>query len=138
MAWARFDDKRALHRKFRRQGFAARGLDEAAITYSSHEETDGYITDEALEDIAIHHGVSIEETIKLAEHLANGMGRWRRTTRKGVEVWQVRDYLDFNPSHADLEAARKRDRERKRARGGAKLDSKRNPDGSQQESEGEQ
>lgn len=129
MAWARLDDKRALHRKFRRQGFETRGLDEAAITYCAHEETDGFISDQALEDIAYHHGVQIDHAVELAEQLSNGMGRWRRGQRKGVNGWMVLGYLDFNPSHADLEAGRKRDRERKRSRGASTNGSSRNQDG---------
>lgn len=138
MAWARLDDKRALHRKFRRQGFAARGLDEAAITYSAHEETDGFISDQALEDIAYHHGVELGDAVALAEQLSNGMGRWRRSARKGVDGWMVLGYLDFNPSHADLEAARKRDRDRKKKRGRGGGDSAGNPDGTDTESGAEQ
>ena len=38
MAWVRLDDKRATNRKLRAAGFAARGLDEAAICWSAHEE----------------------------------------------------------------------------------------------------
>lgn len=130
MAWARLDDKRALHRKFRRQGFEARGLDEAAITYSSHEETDGFISDAALEDIAYHHGVSLKRTQALATKLV-AMGRWERDDARGG--WNVRDYLDFNPSHEELEAARKRDRLRKRKPKGDGTDSTGNPDGSDAE-----
>jgi hypothetical protein len=129
MAWARLDDKRALHRKFRRKGFAVRGLDEAAITYSAHEETDGFISDDALEDIAHHHGVSIKATVAYANTLVE-MNRWDRHDDLGK--WEVLGYLDFNPSHADLEAGRKRDRERKRS----KPDSTGNPDGTDTESAG--
>lgn len=104
MAWARFDDKRALHKKFRRRGFEARGLDETAICWSAHEETDGFISDEALEDIAHHHGVPIAKAKKLALTLCDPIDRWARDDRKGG--WWVKDYLDFNPSHTQLEADR--------------------------------
>ena len=105
MAWARLDDKRALHRKFRRQGFAVRGLDEAAITYSAHEETDGFITDDALEDLAHHHGLSLKATIALAKTLVD-IKRWARHDDEGA--WEVLGYLEFNPSHTELEAARRK------------------------------
>lgn len=113
MAWLKIDDKRAMHRKFRRQGFAARGLDEAAMCYCAHEETDGYVSNEALEDLAHHHGVSKSAALKLVDVLI-GCGRW---TRVGDVGWNVEGYLDFNPSHSELEAKRKRDRERKRPGG---------------------
>lgn len=110
MAWLKLDDKRAMHRKFRRQGFATRGLDEAAMCYCAHEETDGLVTVLALEDLAHHHGVSIPAVKKLAASLVV-MGRWEIDDIGG---WRVRDYLDFNPSRSELESKRKRDRERKR------------------------
>lgn len=112
MAWLKIDDKRAMHRKFRRQGFAVRGLDEAAMCYCAHEETDGYVSLEALEDLAHHHGVSKASALKLADTLVD-CGRW---TRIG-DGYNVEGYLNFNPSHAELEAKRKRDRDRKRVGG---------------------
>lgn len=127
MAWARLDDKRALHRKFRRHGFATRGLDEAAITYCSHEETDGFVSDDALDDLAHHHGVTLKATLALARELTNGMDRWDRDDERGG--WWVKGYLERNPSHAELEAARDRDRNRKRKRQGSGLDSDRKPNG---------
>lgn len=112
MAWLRLDDKRVLHRKFRRQGFAARGLDEAAACWCAHQETDGFLSDDALEDLAHHHGVSVPVAKKLAAQLVDPMDRWERAEdRPG---WWVKGYLESNPSHAELEAKRKRDRERKR------------------------
>lgn len=127
MAWARLDDKRALHGKFRRQGFAARGLDEAGICWASHDETDGLISDEALEDIAHHHGVSIKATKALAATLVT-MNRWAR--HEARSEWEILGYLERNPSHAELESKRKRDRDRKKP----DLDSIGNPSGSGTES----
>jgi hypothetical protein len=112
LTWLKLDDKRALHRKFRRQGFAARGLDEAASCWSAHEETDGFISEEGLEDLAHHHGVSVTATLKLVAQLIDPMDRWERDeARPG---WLIKGFLENNPSHAELEAKRKRDRDRKR------------------------
>lgn len=131
MAWVRLDDKRATNRKLRAAGFAARGLDEAAICWSAHEETDGFISDDDLAMLANLHGCRKSEP--LVKSLTDN-GRWiRHDGRKGYEIV---GYLEFNPSHAELEAARKRDRERKRKRGGSQSDSAGNPDGSDSESEG--
>lgn len=126
MAWLKLDDKRAMHRKFRRQGFATRGLDEAAMCYCAHEETDGLVTELALEDLAHHHGVSILAAHKLAASLID-MGRWEIDDIGG---WRVRDYLDFNPSRSELETKRKRDRDRKRVA----VESNGNPRGTETES----
>lgn len=124
------DDKRAMHRKFRRKGFAIRGLDEAGMCNCAHEETDGHVTEEALEDLAHHHGVTIKAAKALAAELVLA-DRWAVDGRRGG--WNIKDYLKYNPSHADLEAARKRDRERKRKPPDDDTDSSGNPDGSQPE-----
>lgn len=128
MTWLKFDDKRALHRKFRRQGFEARGLDEAASCWCAHYETDGFVSEEALEDIAHHHGVSMQRTSKLVAQLIDPMDRWERhEVRLG---WTIKGFLENNPSHTELEAKRKRDRDRKRL----PPDSARNPGGPDDES----
>ena len=129
LAWVKLDDKRATNRKLRAAGFAARGLDEAAICWSAHEETDGFISDDDLQMLASLHGC--KKTQPLVDALVTH-GRWKRDERKGGH-W-IEGYLEFNPSHADLESARKRDRERKRGRTGGGTDSARNPDGTGLES----
>jgi hypothetical protein len=75
MAWLKMDDKRGKHRKFRRQGFEARGLDEAAMCVCAHDETDGFISDAELADLAYHHGVSLKRTVTLAKQLKDPMNR---------------------------------------------------------------
>lgn len=112
MAWLKLDDKRAMHRKFRRQGFAVRGLDEAAMCWCAHQETDGFVSDEALEDLGYHHGVKGNALFKLANDLVE-IGRWQRDSGG----WWIKDYLDFNPSRVELQAQREAKREAGR-RGG--------------------
>ncbi|MBO0834435.1 MAG: hypothetical protein J2P28_02815 [Actinobacteria bacterium] len=111
MAWARLDDKRAMNRKLRAAGFAARGLDEAAICQIAGDETDGYISEDTV--------------VMLAQ--AHKEKRWRKLVDALVEAerwdpveggWMVRNYLEFNPSHADLEAKREADRKRQGKRRG--------------------
>jgi hypothetical protein len=111
VAWLKLDDKRSMHRKFRREGFAARGLDEAAMCVCAHDETDGKVSQETLEDLAHHHGVSMKAVKGLAGDLVR-IGRWRWD--ETGNCWWVKDYLDFNPSRKELEAKRKKDRDRKR------------------------
>jgi hypothetical protein len=126
VAWVKLDDKRAMHRKFRRRGFAMRGLDEAAICHCAHEETDGFVSADAIEDLAHHHGVTTKEAGKLAGVLVD-VGRWQRDEARNG--WWIIGYLDHNPSHAELEAKREADRNRKRTRNGFQTDSDRNPGG---------
>lgn len=129
MAWVRLDDKRATHRKLRAAGFEARGLDEAAICWCAHEETDGFLSDEDFEVLTSLH--KCKRPLRLAVILVE-VGRWRRDEKKNG--WWIKDYLDYNPSHADLEDQRKRDRDRKKSRGN-RADSTRNPSGTDAESD---
>ncbi len=125
MTWVRLDDKRAMHPKFRNSGFALRGLDEAAICQSAHDETDGVITDELLELIGFFHGLIPKAVHKLALGLCD-LERWER--KDGG--YEIRDFLVYNPSRADLEAKREADRNRKRRQ----TDSTRIPDGFHEDS----
>ncbi len=93
MAWVRLDDKRATNGKLRMAGFAARGLDEAAICWSAHEEDDGRISAEDVQMLAVMHGCR----------------QWRRIVRRLVDVgkwdevnggYQIND---FPPVRGDRE-----------------------------------
>lgn len=67
-------------------------------------------------------------TLKLVAQLIDPMDRWERhDVRSG---WTIKGFLENNPSHNELEAKRKRDRDRKRV----PPDSARNPDGNDEES----
>lgn len=113
MAWVKLDDKRALNRKLRAAGFAARGLDEAAICWSAHEESDGFISDADLTMLANLHGCRTFKPLVEALVKVNRWVRW-----EDPNGYEIVDYLKYNPSRADLEAARERDRKRKRDRAG--------------------
>ncbi len=125
MAWVKLDDKRALNKKLRAAGFAARGLDEAAICWAAHEETDGFISDGDVAMLASLHGCKKVQPLIDALLREN---RWRRWT--DPDGYEIVDYLKYNPSRADLESARERDRERKRNRANGHADSARIPSGS--------
>jgi hypothetical protein len=112
MAWVRMDDKRALNAKLRKAGFAARGLDEAAICWSAHEEQDGFISEDDVNMLASLHGCRKPQP--LVESLV-GVRRWRRDERKSG--WWITNFLDFNPSRADIDIQRAQKQEAGR-RGG--------------------
>ena len=132
MAWVRFDDKRSVNGKLRRAGFAARGLDEAAICWSAHEEDDGRISVDDVQMLASMHGC--RKVAPIIKALVD-VGRWEemRDLDGNVTDYLIKDFLDYNPSHADLESQRKRDRERKRKPKGVGPDSGWIPVGSQVE-----
>lgn len=129
MAWVRLDDKRATNAKLRAAGLEARGLDEAVICWCAHEESDGFISDD---DLALLAGLHrCRRVAALAERLQE-VGRWDRDDDRSG--WVVHDFLNFNPSRAELEAIRKRERDRKRTRRGTREDSDRIPAGRDAES----
>lgn len=122
MTWLRFDDKRAMHRKLRAAGLAATGLDSAAICQCGADESDGFVSDDTLELI----GAAYKERHirKLAAILCSPeVERWERDDERGG-YW-IKDYLVYNPSHADLESKREADRIRKQHRSDADSTSKR-------------
>ena len=141
MTWLRFDDKRAMHRKLRTAGFAATGLDSAAICQCGADESDGFVSDDTLTLM----GAAYKErhVKKLAAVLCSPeVDRWERDEARGG-YW-IKDYLVYNPSHAELEARREADRVRKQLRNNADStseqdgflkDSERIPDGSNLDSE---
>ena len=115
MAWVRLDDKRAVNRKLRAAGFAARGLDEAAICWSAHQESDGFISDADLAGLAALHGC--KKPGPLVEALVVNC-RWIR--HDDLDGYEIVGYLKYNPSHAELEGRRKANREAGQKGGRAK------------------
>lgn len=101
MGWARLDDKRADHPKLMAAGFEARGLDEAAICWSSSHETDGHIPETAVAMLAVGHGC--KNWRKVVARLV-AVGRWDVVDGG----WDVHDFLVYNPSKAEQDASRER------------------------------
>lgn len=124
--WVKLDPKRAINHKILTAGIAASGLDVIAMCWSALHETDGFISCEDLRMLAGMYRCSDMDT--MIDALVS-VGRWTKDGRRKGYV--IRDFLEFNFSKADMEARRKKDRERKRARMRGDTDSARNPDGSQ-------
>ena len=98
MGWAKLDDRRHENPKLRRAGLAAAGLDSYALTYVSANETDGYIDETVVSMLA-----NCREWRSIAAKLV-GVGRWTRDDERGG--WWIVNYLEFNPSHQELEERR--------------------------------
>lgn len=124
MAWVRLDDKMPLSPKLRAVGMPAFGLHVLAICWSAHQEDDGKIYDADLDWLAPMYGVT--EWRPLADSLVSA-AVWARDGR--IKGYRIQGFLDYNPSKADLDERRKKDRERKRNRLRGTTDSARNPDG---------
>lgn len=107
MSWVRLDDARWDNRKLTQAGFAARGLDEAAICWSASHDADGRITRRALRSLAGAHGE--RNVTRLVARLVE-VGRWRQVDR---DTWEIHDYLQFNFSAEEVKRRREADRLRK-------------------------
>jgi hypothetical protein len=126
VAWGRFDDRYDDNRKVKRAWRANRGaigLHAMAITYSSRHETDGLID----LDWLIEKVPAARERERVVRVLVEA-GLFEALDG---EMFMVHDYLEFNPSAADLQAKRERDAARKRAKSpdGFHADSTRTPNG---------
>lgn len=116
MAWARFDDAMREHRKTRKvlragglRGLAAFGLHALGILHSSRYLTDGRLDSEFTEDVYDIGKVKPKDQpilplILVEAHL------W---VPGDEDSWTVHDYLDHNPSEADVLARRQREAARK-------------------------
>jgi hypothetical protein len=97
MPWARFDDHMPSHRKIRPLTDAAFRLWVSAVCWCNANKTDGFIGADDLRfvaDVADPHAAVPQLTAKgLWEEVAGG--------------WIVHDFHDYNPSVADVDAARK-------------------------------
>lgn len=100
MAWFRMDDGFHSHPKVIAAGNGPVGLWVRCGTWSAHYETDGTIPLDAIAKM----GKAVEVKALVAARL------WVETDAGML----MPDFLDFNPSHAQLEAGRKSDAARKR------------------------
>jgi hypothetical protein len=102
--WARIDDGFHAHPKVQAISLAASGLLVRAISYCAHYLTDGRIDPPFIRATAHGHvgRKALRELVDggLLEPLEGGS-------------YRVHDYLDFNPSRADVEAERDKQRRKK-------------------------
>lgn len=107
MSWARLDDRFHGNRKIRRawkQSRAAVGLHVLAITFCAQQETDGHVDDDWLEGVLPAVREREQVVGVLVEH-----GLWHRNG----DGFVLNDYLAYNPSKAQLDAKRQRERARR-------------------------
>ncbi len=104
MVWARFDDGYLNNLKVQSAGALAEHLDMRAIIYCAQNSTDGLVTPLALQII----GVGLPGVQKRVLALI-AAGRWVPNEGGG---WLIHDFLDFNPSKAQLDDKRTKTKER--------------------------
>jgi hypothetical protein len=106
MSWFKVEDGFHSHPKVRQAGNAAVGLWLRCATYSAHYLTDGYVE----ESVARQYGTrrEIERLVTSQLWVANGSG------------FVIPDYLEYNPSAAEVIKRRADWSEAKRAGGEAR------------------
>lgn len=115
MTWSRLDDRFGTHRKVSRawkRDRASIGLYAMALTYTSSHELDGHIDPEWVESKLPKPG----ERRRAVDALVSA-GLWEENS----EGWIVHDFLDYNPSAAELREKRAAEAARKAAARAAKL-----------------
>ena len=100
MPWFKVDDTLPFHAKIVMAGNTALGLWVRAGAWSSQQLTDGFIPD---------HIVRALGTVTIASRLVS-CGLWSRVDGGFL----MHDYLDYNPSRADVEKDREEARQRMR------------------------
>jgi hypothetical protein len=121
MAWLKLTDdlwgnrktQRLLKRGQNGSGLTAFGLHMAALLHCSKYLTDGYVEPDFVEETLDDAKVKGKARAVMVDSLVEG-GQWKVQG----DGWQVHDYLDHNPSRAEVLKRRAKDAERK-ARGRA-------------------
>lgn len=107
MPWIRLDDQFADHPKMTLAGSLAQLLYVSGLAYASRYLTDGYIPSAAIPRLHVWDIAPVPDNMELAERLVKA-GLWERTEGG----YQIHDYLNYNPSRAQVEADREKARER--------------------------
>jgi hypothetical protein len=113
--WAKLDDNFHSHAKTLAAGLEANGFYCRALSYCAHYLTDGFVGESF---VALHLPGKARDRV-IARLLDTGL------FTEVAGGYRIADFLDRNPSRAEVDSRRKRDRVRK--------DSTRNPDGVQED-----
>lgn len=105
MPWARVDDSLHAHRKLRRASLEASGAFLLSLSYCAAYLTDGHVDDEFLEEVIPSKRKRDRIVAELLE---------RQLFEPNGNGYVVHDYLDYNPSRADVERRRQKAAEKKR------------------------
>lgn len=100
MTWAKLDDRFHSHPKVEQASLAAVGLYCKALSYAACYETDGHIPEAWVRKQ--RNSAAVRQLLEL--------GMWEECPDGCI----IRDFLDFNPSKAELSESRKKGRERVR------------------------
>jgi hypothetical protein len=128
VTWVRLDDRAHDNRKWKRLWLTNRGalaLHALALSYCGAHETDGHVDAEMVTLLAPGKADRNKLTTSLVD-----AGVWH----PDGDGWRINDFLEYNPSRADLDEKRRKDSERK-ARG-RRTQSEQTPPGHRDDSAG--
>lgn len=97
MTWVKLDDSFFLHPKAVAAGKDGRELFLASLCYCAGQLTDGFVAQAALPIVVAQAGVKIS-VARVLERV--------RLWDEGIGGFWVHDYLDYNPSAAEVREAR--------------------------------
>jgi len=148
MTWVKIDDGFARHPKVVAGGPLAMAMQVAALCYCNRELTDGFVPRPVARTL-LDWEIDREDGRRYTVAVSCGMAgddlhnNWVIDLLVEVGMWsevpggyRIHDYLEYNPSRADVEGKRATDLERKRRPAGPSNDSARNPNGIASDSTG--
>lgn len=111
MPWLRLDDEMGEHRKVRRAMKASRAaiaLHTFGLLHCARYLTDGFVEEAYVDDVCDDARMTPRERRAAIDALEQH-DLWSRVDGG----WRIHDYLDYNPSRAEVEDKRRRDADRK-------------------------
>lgn len=101
MVWAKVDDQFTDHEKVVGLSLAAKGLWLCGLVYSARRLTDGFVSESVVAREAYDAQTDGLDWVALANELVNA-----RLWDEVEGGYRIHDYLDYNPSRAEVEADR--------------------------------
>jgi hypothetical protein len=127
VAWFKGDDKAHCNAKLRAAQLDGVGLHFMATSWCSDEETDGFVPEHMLPSLAAGYSTAAIKKIVLRLTTVQP-GQERPAWHIEPGGYRINDYLEYNPSHAELHKKREDEKRRladKRARAKAERDAQR-------------
>lgn len=122
MAWVRYDDQYPIHRKVAGLSDAAFRLHTAAIFWCARNGTDGFVPKEDLDQVCAQVRAparfAAECVIRRTWHLADEeCSSENCPPSREDRGWRIHDYLEYQPTKDESEAARQKQLEQKSSGG---------------------
>lgn len=114
MSWVRLDDKTFVNPKLGAVSDGAFRLYINALCYAAMNETDGFVPETAIAQLlpAAAATASRPRALATAAQSLVDAGCWHPAERATTQGWEIHDFLEYNPSHADKEQDRAAARQR--------------------------